>query len=100
MSTMLREGLHVLRSDRTAARSTDAFPVGNGMRGASCQGRTGAERLWLNVDIDWEHGEVANVRLRSHRHTTIEMSGPGIGIRSVVLTAGQRAHIEPRGNRW
>ncbi|RXZ67938.1 glycosyl hydrolase family 95 catalytic domain-containing protein [Agromyces albus] len=54
----------------------------------------------VTVDIDWERGEVANVRLRSDGHTTIEMSGPGIGIRSVVLTAGQPTLIEPRGNRW
>ncbi|WP_102194063.1 glycosyl hydrolase family 95 catalytic domain-containing protein [Microbacterium aurantiacum] len=54
----------------------------------------------VTVDIDWEHGEVAKVRLRSDRHTTIEMSGPGIDIRSVVLTAGQPVLIEPRENRW
>ncbi|WP_407359260.1 glycoside hydrolase family 95 protein [Microbacterium sp. LTA6] len=68
------------------------WPVGS-VRGLRARGG-------VTVDIDWEHGEIVKVRLRSDGNTTIEMSGPGIGIRSVVLTAGQPALIEPRENRW
>lgn len=51
MSTQTREALHLLRSSRPAERWTDAFPVGNGRRGAMVAGRHGGERLWLN-DLD------------------------------------------------
>lgn len=54
----------------------------------------------VRVDIDWERGEVVRVRLVGDRDTTIEMSGPGIGIRSVTLAAGRPALIDPRENRW
>lgn len=53
MSTMRHDALHMLRSSRPAHRWTDAYPVGNGIRGASCQGRAGAERLWLNDITAW-----------------------------------------------
>ncbi|MGN8025333.1 glycosyl hydrolase family 95 catalytic domain-containing protein [Microbacterium sp. 22242] len=53
MSTMRRDALHLLRSSRPAARWIDAFPVGNGVRGASCQGRAGGIRLHLNDITVW-----------------------------------------------
>lgn len=53
MSTTLREDLHTLRSGRAAERWTDAYPVGNGIRGASAQGGAGRERLWLNDITAW-----------------------------------------------
>ncbi|GAA4488176.1 glycoside hydrolase family 95 protein [Microbacterium panaciterrae] len=50
---MLREALHVLGSSRPADRWIDSFPIGNGVRGAMCQGRAGGIRLWLNDITAW-----------------------------------------------
>ncbi|WP_243230289.1 glycoside hydrolase N-terminal domain-containing protein [Microbacterium sp. CIAB417] len=48
-----RDDLHVLQHDRPAARWTDAYPVGDGTRGAMCEGRLAGERLWLNDITAW-----------------------------------------------
>ncbi|WP_374978258.1 glycoside hydrolase N-terminal domain-containing protein [Microbacterium trichothecenolyticum] len=50
---VLSEGLHVLRASTPAARWLEAYPVGNGVRGAMCAGLTGGERLWLNDITAW-----------------------------------------------
>ncbi|MFD4960367.1 glycoside hydrolase N-terminal domain-containing protein [Microbacterium sp. NPDC058389] len=47
------EALHVLRASAPAARWLEAYPVGNGMRGAMCAGLSGGERLWLNDTAAW-----------------------------------------------
>ncbi|MFC7877788.1 glycoside hydrolase N-terminal domain-containing protein [Isoptericola sp. NPDC057391] len=44
---------HVLRADRSASRWVEAYPVGNGARGAMCAGRPGVEHLWLNDVTAW-----------------------------------------------
>ncbi|GAA1989929.1 glycoside hydrolase N-terminal domain-containing protein [Isoptericola halotolerans] len=44
---------HVLHDDRPASKWIEAFPVGNGFRGALCAGRPGTERLWLNDSSAW-----------------------------------------------
>ncbi|HKP06670.1 MAG TPA: glycoside hydrolase N-terminal domain-containing protein [Microbacterium sp.] len=49
----LAEGLHVLRASTPASRWLEAYPVGNGARGAMCAGRAGGERLWLNDITAW-----------------------------------------------
>ncbi|UOE44232.1 glycosyl hydrolase family 95 catalytic domain-containing protein [Agromyces larvae] len=43
--------LHALRYTRPARRWTDALPIGDGRRGAMCDGRADRVRLWLN-DLD------------------------------------------------
>lgn len=53
MSTSTRDALHVLRYARPAQAWSDACPVGNGIRGAMCEGRIGGERLWLNDVTAW-----------------------------------------------
>lgn len=45
MSTQGREQLHELRSSGPADRWIDAYPIGNGVRGAMCAGLSGGERL-------------------------------------------------------
>ena len=50
---VLSEGLHVLRASTPASRWLEAYPVGNGVRGAMCAGLTGGERLWLNDITAW-----------------------------------------------
>ncbi|MFT4260198.1 glycosyl hydrolase family 95 catalytic domain-containing protein [Microbacterium sp.] len=47
------DALHVLRDHRPAQHWTDAFPVGDGVRGAMCEGRAGGERLHLNDITAW-----------------------------------------------
>ena len=47
------EALHVLRASAPAARWLEAYPVGNGIRGAMCAGLSGGERLWLNDITAW-----------------------------------------------
>lgn len=47
------EDLHVLRASAPAEAFTDAYPVGNGIRAAMCEGRTGGERLHLNDTTAW-----------------------------------------------
>lgn len=49
----LAEGLHTLRSSAPASRWLEAYPVGNGVRGAMCAGLAGGERLWLNDITAW-----------------------------------------------
>jgi alpha-L-fucosidase 2 len=50
--------LHELRSSAPAAQWLEAYPVGNGRRGAMCAGLSGGERLWLN-DIEAWSGHAA-----------------------------------------
>ncbi|WP_457100651.1 glycosyl hydrolase family 95 catalytic domain-containing protein [Microbacterium sp. P5_E9] len=52
MSTQSRE-LHELRASTPAHRWIEAYPVGNGIRGAMCAGLVGGERLWLNDTTAW-----------------------------------------------
>ena len=47
------EALHVLRASSPATRWLEAYPVGNGVRGAMCAGLAGGERLWLNDITAW-----------------------------------------------
>jgi len=47
------ESLHVLRASAPAARWLEAYPVGNGIRGAMCAGLSGGDRLWLNDITAW-----------------------------------------------
>ncbi|MBW9109044.1 glycosyl hydrolase family 95 catalytic domain-containing protein [Microbacterium ureisolvens] len=47
------EALHVLRASSPASRWLEAYPVGNGVRGAMCAGLAGGERLWLNDITAW-----------------------------------------------
>lgn len=50
---VLSEDLHVLRASVPASRWLEAYPVGNGVRGAMCAGLVGGERLWLNDITAW-----------------------------------------------
>ena len=52
MSTQSCE-LHELRASTPAQRWIEAYPVGNGIRGAMCAGLSGGERLWLNDTTAW-----------------------------------------------
>ncbi|MFB7883566.1 glycoside hydrolase N-terminal domain-containing protein [Microbacterium sp. NPDC056057] len=52
-SQVLSEGLHVLRASAPASRWLEAYPVGNGVRGAMCAGLAGGDRLWLNDITAW-----------------------------------------------
>src|SRR6478752_129462 len=52
-SQVLSEGLHDLRASAPASRWLEAYPVGNGVRGAMCAGLAGGERLWLNDITAW-----------------------------------------------
>ncbi|MEU1971911.1 glycoside hydrolase N-terminal domain-containing protein [Microbacterium sp. NPDC019599] len=67
-STQSRAALHELRSSRPAGRWLEAFPVGNGLRGAMCAGLSGGERLWLNDITAWsgsaDSDPLAGVRTR------------------------------------
>ncbi|MGU3643819.1 glycosyl hydrolase family 95 catalytic domain-containing protein [Microbacterium sp. C23T] len=47
------EGLHALRASTPAWRWLEAYPVGNGVRGAMCAGLAGGDRLWLNDITAW-----------------------------------------------
>lgn len=47
------EALHVLRASAPASRWLEAYPVGNGVRGAMCAGLAGGDRLWLNDITAW-----------------------------------------------
>ena len=47
------EALHELRASAPAARWLEAYPVGNGLRGAMCAGLAGGDRLWLNDITAW-----------------------------------------------
>ena len=47
------EALHVLRASAPASRWLEAYPVGNGLRGAMCAGLDGGDRLWLNDITAW-----------------------------------------------
>lgn len=47
------EALHVLRASSPASRWLEAYPVGNGLRGAMCAGLAGGEKLWLNDITAW-----------------------------------------------
>ncbi|GAA5087868.1 hypothetical protein GCM10025760_09570 [Microbacterium yannicii] len=49
----LAGALHELRDSAPAARWLEAYPVGNGMRGAMCAGLVGGEKLWLNDITAW-----------------------------------------------
>ncbi|WP_239065819.1 glycoside hydrolase N-terminal domain-containing protein, partial [Microbacterium hibisci] len=49
----LAEGLHALRASAPASRWLEAYPVGNGLRGAMCAGLVGGDRLWLNDITAW-----------------------------------------------
>ncbi|KAF2413955.1 alpha-L-fucosidase [Microbacterium sp. B35-04] len=52
------EALHVLRASAPASRWLEAYPVGNGLRGAMCAGLAGGDRLWLNDITAWSgHAE-------------------------------------------
>lgn len=53
MSTKAWDTLHTLRYRRPAAVWTEALPLGNGARGAMCEGRIGGERMWLNDETAW-----------------------------------------------
>ncbi|MFK4807944.1 glycosyl hydrolase family 95 catalytic domain-containing protein [Microbacterium sp. ZW CA_36] len=53
-ATRLRsEALHSLRASAPASRWLEAYPVGNGLRGAMCAGLAGGEKLWLNDITAW-----------------------------------------------
>ena len=54
------DALHLLRLDLPAERWTAAFPVGDGIRGAMCEGRVGAERLHLNDITAWSGAQGAD----------------------------------------
>ncbi|WP_429461597.1 glycosyl hydrolase family 95 catalytic domain-containing protein [Microbacterium sp. ZKA21] len=58
--TRLPAALHVLRHHRPAERWTAAFPVGDGIRGAMCEGRIGGERLHLNDITAWSGIPIAD----------------------------------------
>lgn len=47
------DALHLLRHHRPAERWTAAFPVGDGIRAAMCEGRLAGERLHLNDITAW-----------------------------------------------
>ncbi|WP_062377478.1 glycosyl hydrolase family 95 catalytic domain-containing protein [Demequina pelophila] len=47
------DALHVLRYSRPANTWLEALPIGNGHRGAMCEGGAGLERLWLNDVTAW-----------------------------------------------
>ncbi|WP_224751290.1 glycosyl hydrolase family 95 catalytic domain-containing protein [Microbacterium helvum] len=47
------EALHELRASSPAAQWLDAYPIGNGRRGAMCAGLAGGDRLWLNDIEAW-----------------------------------------------
>ncbi|MBW9092087.1 glycoside hydrolase N-terminal domain-containing protein [Microbacterium jejuense] len=47
------EALHVLRASTPATRWLEAYPIGNGVRGAMCAGLSGGDRLWLNDLTAW-----------------------------------------------
>ncbi|GAA5206104.1 glycosyl hydrolase family 95 catalytic domain-containing protein [Microbacterium kyungheense] len=47
------EALHALRASTPASRWLEAYPVGNGIRGAMCAGLSGGDRLWLNDITAW-----------------------------------------------
>ncbi|MFK4836513.1 glycosyl hydrolase family 95 catalytic domain-containing protein [Microbacterium sp. ZW T2_14] len=49
----LAGALHELRDSAPAARWLEAYPVGNGLRGAMCAGLAGGDRLWLNDITAW-----------------------------------------------
>lgn len=53
MSTAPSAPLHTLRSREPATEYTDAYPIGNGIRAAMCEGRIGGERLHLNDTTAW-----------------------------------------------
>ena len=52
-TTAPSEALHVLRASTPASRWLEAYPVGNGLRGAMCAGLVGGDRLWLNDITAW-----------------------------------------------
>ena len=64
----LAGALHELRDSAPAARWLEAYPVGNGMRGAMCAGLVGGEKLWLNDITAWsgraDTGPLAGVTAR------------------------------------
>ncbi|MGF0117637.1 glycosyl hydrolase family 95 catalytic domain-containing protein [Promicromonospora sp. Marseille-Q5078] len=62
---------HVLHADRSATRWVEAYPVGNGRRGAMCAGRPGVEHLWLNDGTAWSgppRDPLAGARARGPEH--------------------------------
>jgi len=63
---------HVLHTDRGATRWVEAYPVGNGLRGAMCAGRGGVEHLWLNDGTAWSgppsDDPLAGARARGPEH--------------------------------
>ncbi|MFI2105510.1 glycosyl hydrolase family 95 catalytic domain-containing protein [Isoptericola sp. NPDC019693] len=63
---------HVLHTDRSADRWVEAYPVGNGFRGAMCAGRAGVEHLWLNDGTAWSGpppaDPLAGARARGPEH--------------------------------
>lgn len=63
---------HVLHADRSATRWVEAYPVGNGYRGAMCAGRAGVEHLWLNDGTAWSGpppaDPLAGARARGPEH--------------------------------
>ncbi|MGW8566851.1 glycosyl hydrolase family 95 catalytic domain-containing protein [Isoptericola sp. NPDC055881] len=63
---------HVLHDDRSATRWVEAYPVGNGHRGAMCAGRAGVEHLWLNDGTAWSGtapaDPLAGARARGPEH--------------------------------
>jgi alpha-L-fucosidase 2 len=61
LSTHSRAALHELRSSVASGRWLDAYPVGNGVRGAMCAGRPGTERLWLNDITAWSGSAGADI---------------------------------------
>ncbi|WP_062308378.1 glycosyl hydrolase family 95 catalytic domain-containing protein [Demequina subtropica] len=52
-SHLREDALHLLRYTHPAARWLEALPVGNGRRGAMCDGGVGTARLWLNDATAW-----------------------------------------------
>ncbi|MFB7250976.1 glycoside hydrolase N-terminal domain-containing protein [Microbacterium sp. NPDC056234] len=52
-SIEVADALHLLRLHRPAERWTAAFPVGDSIRGAMCEGRLAGERLHLNDITAW-----------------------------------------------
>ncbi|MEL7977023.1 glycoside hydrolase N-terminal domain-containing protein [Isoptericola sp. F-RaC21] len=62
---------HVLHTDRSATRWVEAYPVGNGRRGAMSAGRPGVEHLWLNDGTAWSgppEDPLAGARARGPEH--------------------------------
>jgi hypothetical protein len=112
--------LHELRSREPAETWLEAYPVGNGMRGAMCGGLSGGERLWLNditachlshlsgrvlraradviVDLEWTAGRLRHARIRAGaRPVRMKMTDPDGTLATLDLEPGAITRIDERG---